>query len=68
MEYTKDIILDIGCKRQIGVDKFKSWTRKIKKQIQANKIISVVLFLLFTLTVIDIILVNSFFIILSNLY
>ena len=68
MEYTKDIILDIGCKRQIGVDKFKSWTRKIKKQIQANKIISVVLFLLFTLTVIDIILVNSFFNILSNLY
>lgn len=68
MEYTKDIILDIRCKRQIGLTKFKSWTSNIKKGIQNNRIILFTLLLLTTLIVIDIVLVNSFLNLLANLY
>lgn len=68
MEYTKDIILDIGYKREIGLTKLKSWTRKIKKVAKNNKVIIVTLTLLTTLTLIDIMLVNSFLQLLTKIY
>lgn len=66
MEYTKDIILDIGCKREIG--KLKTWTSKVKKIITKNKLIVITFSLLIILTAIDIILVNSFLQLLTTLY
>lgn len=68
MEYTKDIILDIGCKREIGLTKLKSWTSIIKKIAKNNKIVIITLTLLTILTLIDIILVNSFLQLLTKLY
>ena len=68
MEYTKDIILDIRCKKEIGITKFKSWTGNIKKGIKNNKIIVCTMSLLTILIAIDIVLVNSFLQLLTNLY
>ena len=68
MEYTKDIILDIGCKREIGLAKFKKWTSKVKKEIKSNKLIVITISLFCTLTVIDIVLINSFLQVLTKLY
>ena len=68
MEYTKDIILDIGCKKEIGLEKFKKWTSKVKKEMKGNKIIVITLSLFATLTVVDIVLVNSFLQVLTKLY
>lgn len=68
MEYTKDIILDIGYKREIGLRKLKNWTSKVKKIIESNKLIVITLSLLVTLIAIDIILVNSFLQLLTKLY
>lgn len=68
MEYTKDIILDVRYKGEIGITKFKNWTSKIKKVVKNNKVIIFTLSLLSTLIVIDIVLVNSFLQLLTNLY
>ena len=68
MEYTKDIILDIGSKREIGLVKLKKWTSKVKKEIQSNKLIVITLSLFATLTLIDVVLVNSFLKLLTKLY
>ena len=68
MEYTKDIILDIGYKKEIGGAKFKKWTSNIKKEIKSNKLIVITISLFTTLTVIDIVLVNSFLQVLTKLY
>lgn len=67
MEYTKDIILDIAYKREIGVTKLKNWTSKLKKVVKNNKLVTITLFLLSTLMIIDIVLVNSFLQLLSKL-
>ncbi len=68
MEYTKDIILDVSCKREIWLRKIKSWKSNVKKIIASNKLIVITLNLLVTLIVIDIVLVNSFLQLLSKLY
>ena len=68
MEYTKDIILDIRCKREIGLIKFKNWTSNIKKGIKNNKIIVCTISLLTILVAIDIVLVNSFLKLLTELH
>lgn len=68
MEYTKDIILDINCKKEIGIRKLKNWTSKMKKGLKNNRAIVITLSLLTTLIVIDIVLVNSFLQLLSKLY
>lgn len=68
MEYTKDIILDIGCKRELGIRNLKNWTSKVKKVLARNKLITITLSLLVILVSIDIILVNSFLKLLSQLY
>lgn len=67
MEYTKDIILEISCKREIGLSKLKKWTSKVKKVVKNNKVIIMTLSLLSTLMVIDIALVNSFLQLLSKI-
>ena len=68
MEYTKDIILDIRCKREIGLIKFINWTSNIKKGIKNNKIIVCTISLLTILVAIDIVLVNSFLKLLTELH
>jgi len=68
MEYTKDIILDIIYKRQIGTTRLKNWTSKLKKVVNNNKIVIIILSLLSTLMIIDIVLVNSFLQLLTKLY
>lgn len=68
MEYTKDIILNIECKKGLVVTKFRDWTSSVKEIINNNKMIIVVLFILTSLIVVDIILVNSFFQLLTMLY
>ena len=68
MEYTKDIVLDIRCKREIGVSKLKIWTSKIKRSIANNKIVVITLSLLVILMTIDFILINSFMKLLTSLY
>lgn len=68
MEYTKDIILDIRYKREVGVSKLKEWTSNLKKIVKNNKIIIITLSMLSTLTLIDIVLVNFFMQLLAKLY
>lgn len=68
MEYTKDIILDIRYKREIGIIKLKSWISKLKKGIKNNKLIITTLVLLSSLILIDIILVNSFLQLFMKIY
>ena len=68
MEYTKDIILDIVYKKEIGFEKLKNWTSKLKKCIKNNKAIIITLSLLIILITIDFILVNSFLQLLTKLY
>lgn len=68
MEYTKDIIIDIGCKREMGIRKLRNWTSKVKKVLARNKLITITFSLLVILVSIDIILVNSFLKLLSQLY
>ena len=68
MEYTKDIILEISCKREIGLSKLKNWTSKVRKGVKNNKIIIMTLSVLSTLMVIDVALVNSFLQLLTKLY
>ena len=68
MEYTKDIVLDIRCKREIGVSKFKNWTSKLKRRVINNKIIVITLSLLIILMTIDFVLINSFMKLLTSLY
>lgn len=67
MEYTKDIILDINCKRGIGIVRFKSLISKLRKGIYNNRLIAITLTLLSTLMVIDIVLINSFLKILNSI-
>lgn len=74
MEYTKDIILDIRCKRREGIYKIgqvlesvKGFKQKLYKTIINNKFISLVLVSLVILSVIDIVLVNSFLKLLASL-
>ncbi len=66
MEYTKDIVLEISNKRQIGYYKLKEWTSNLKKIIKNNKIITFTLGLLIALMVVDFVLVNSFLELLSR--
>lgn len=68
MEYTKDIVLDIRCKREIGVSKLKIWTSKVKRSITNNKMIIATLSLLVILMTIDFVLINSFMKLLTSLY
>lgn len=74
MEYTKDIILDIRCKRREGIykigqvlERVKEFKQKLYKTIKNNKFISLVLALLAILSVMDIVLVNSFLKLLTSL-
>ena len=68
MEYTKDIILEISSRREVGLSKLRNWTSKVKKGVKNNKVIIMTLSLLSTLMVIDIALVNSFLQLLTKLY
>ena len=68
MEYTKDIVLEISKKRQLGYDKIKDWTSNLKKIVESNKIITFTLGLLITLIVIDLVLVNYFLELLGRIY
>lgn len=68
MEYAKDMVLDIRYKREVGVNKLKDWTSNLKKILKNNKIIIVTLSMLIVLTVVDIVLVNSFMQLLAKLY
>lgn len=60
MEYTKDIILEIGCKKGENKRNLLKWTSNIKKVIMNNKFIFIIMTSLISLTAIDIALVNSF--------
>lgn len=66
MEYTKDIILDLGDKRKVSLNKSNKWTRRLKQIIKNNKFIITIMVSLLILTVIDIVLVNSFIKLLVN--
>lgn len=68
MEYTKDISLNRVCKRQIRYTKLKSWTSFMKEKIIENRFVFGVLSLLSILIMVDLLLVNSFLQLLSNLY
>ena len=67
MEYTKDIILDVRCKRKIGLNKLEQWTSNLKNIIVNNKFIIITMTALIVLTLIDIALVNSFIKLLTSL-
>ena len=67
MEYAKDIILNIGCKREIGVTKLRNWTSWVKKVGKNNRFIITTLSLLTTLMIADIVLVNAFLQLLSKI-
>lgn len=67
MEYTKDIILDVRCKRKIGLNKLEQWTSNLKNIIVNNKFIIITMTALIILTLIDIALVNSFIKLLTSL-
>ena len=67
MEYTKDIILDLRCKRQMKLNKLEEWTSNIKNIIVNNKFIVITMTSLLILTLIDIALVNSFIKLLTSL-
>lgn len=68
MEYTKDIILDIGYKKGIAKTKLNNWTSRLKKGMESNKIVMSVLVLLTTLMIIDMILINFFLQLFSKVY
>lgn len=68
MEYTKDVILNIIYKDKFNSNKLAKFANKLKQIILKNKIISITLVLLTSLIIIDIMLVNYFFQILSNIY
>ncbi len=67
MEYTKDIVLEIDRKRQVGFYKLKDWTSNLKKAMKDSKLIAFTLGLLATLMAIDFVLVNSFLELLSRI-
>lgn len=67
MEYTKDIILDLRCKRKMRLNKLEEWTINIKNIIVNNKFIVITMTSLLILTIIDIALVNSFIKLLTSL-
>lgn len=67
MEYTKDIILNLRCKRKMGLNKLEEWTSTIKSTILNNKFIIITMTSLLVLTVIDVALVNSFIKLLTSL-
>lgn len=71
MEYAKDIILDVRCRRKVGFDKLhivtKKWTSNTIKCIKNNKLTFSVLTSLLVLVAIDIVLVNTFFMLITNL-
>lgn len=68
MEYTKDIVLEIGNKGQVGKGKMREEISNIKKGIINNKIIIITLTILSALMLIDIALVNSFLQVFSKVY
>ena len=72
MEYAKDIILDVRCRRKMGVSKLsiwaKRWTSNIVRHISNNKLTFSVLTSLLVLIAIDIALINSFFALITNLW
>lgn len=67
MEYTKDIILDLRCKRKMRLNKLEEKISTIKSIILNNKFIVITMTSLFILTLIDIVLVNSFIKLLTSL-
>lgn len=67
MEYTKDIILNMGYKRREKSNKIEQWTSSIKNIIVNNKFMFIVMTALIILTLIDIVLVNSFISLLTSL-
>lgn len=67
MEYTKDIILDLRCKRKMRLNKLEEWISNIKRIIVNNKFIVITMTSLLVLTIIDIALVNSFIKLLTSL-
>ena len=50
MEYTKDIILDLRCKRKMKLNKLEEWTSNIKNIIVNNKFIVITMTSLLILT------------------
>lgn len=66
MEYTKDIILDLGGKGKVSLSKSNKWTSTLKQIIKNNKFIITIMTSLLILTAIDIVLVNSFIKLLAN--
>ena len=66
MEYTKDIILDLGGKRKVSLNKSNKWTSTLKQIVKNNKFIITIMTSLLILTAIDIVLVNSFIKLLAN--
>lgn len=67
MEYTKDIILDLRCKRKMRLNKLEEWISNIKNIIVNNKFIIITMTSLLVLTIIDIALVDSFIKLLTSL-
>lgn len=67
MEYTKDIILDLRCKRKMRLNKLEEKISTIKSIILNNKFIVITMTSLLVLTLIDIALVNSFINLLTSL-
>ncbi len=67
MEYAKDIILNLGYKKEKSTKKMSKWTSNIFAFISRNKIIIITLSILVILISIDFILINSFLEILSKM-
>ena len=68
MEYTKDIILKMGCQKGVLKTKGKEYLKRILDIIKNNKIIVTIFFSLIGLIIIDIALVNYFLDLLTKLY
>lgn len=68
MEYTKDVVLELGRERQVGIKKGKNWTGYMKKEIKENKLVILTVILLSSLMLIDIFLVNAFLQLFSRVY
>lgn len=68
MEYTKDIVLDVKYKSEMGVSKLKTWTSNVLKYGKENQIIFHIISILILLISIDLILVSSFLQLLSEVY
>ena len=68
MEYAKKIIFNLNFRKKIDTTRIIKWTSSLKKIIINNKLIVTTLSILVIMMSIDIVLVNSFFELLSRLY